>query len=242
MLLKDFAQHVKRKDVAIPDICFILLDAVSITTDLVINSHAKSKEKEIGSLPKSERQKLHRIYTQDFAAYWSVPNLANSAKLIPAKVRECLHSKSSCSMFTQTTHEIKRKRAFARFKNKILCMDLVHVDKLANINNGVKYVLVHQDLFDRTVDAKGIKTKDSKETVKKFSKLVTKIENSKKLGRSGNRVCCRKQKILHSWRNRKILYNEWDKSCISKTYNTIPRKHFASLLEIYGCKCIHNLP
>ena len=60
-------------------------------------------------------------------------------------------------------------KAFGRFKNGIWCIDLAKVDKLAKDNNGVKYLLVHQDLFDRTVDAKGIKTKDSKETVLVFS-------------------------------------------------------------------------
>ena len=45
---------------------------------------------------------------------------------------------------------------------------------MAKDNNGVKYLLVRQDLFDRTLDGKGMKTKDSKETVKSFSKLFTK--------------------------------------------------------------------
>ena len=47
-------------------------------------------------------------------------------------------------------------------------MDLAYVAKLAIDNNGVKYILVRQDLFDRTVDAKGMKTKDSKETLRVF--------------------------------------------------------------------------
>ena len=45
VLLKDFAQHLKRKNVPIPDIYFTLLDAASITPDLVINRHAKGKER-----------------------------------------------------------------------------------------------------------------------------------------------------------------------------------------------------
>ena len=53
------------------------------------------------------------------------------------------------------------------------CMDLAYVDKIAKDNNGVKYLLVRQDLFDRTVDAKGMKTKDSKKMVKTFSKAIT---------------------------------------------------------------------
>ena len=64
-------------------------------------------------------------------------------------------------------------RAFAKFKNEIWCMDHAYVDKLAKGNNGVKYLLVRQDLFDRTVNAKGMKTKDSQETVKAFSSRIT---------------------------------------------------------------------
>ena len=45
-------------------------------------------------------------------------------------------------------------KAFGRFKKEIWCMDLAYLDKLAKNNNGVKYLLVLQDLFDRTVDAK----------------------------------------------------------------------------------------
>ena len=72
-------------------------------------------------------------------------------------------------------------RAFARFRNEIWCMDLAYVDKLAKENNGVKYLLVRQDLFDRTVDAKGMKTKDSQETVKAFSSMITKKNRPKKI-------------------------------------------------------------
>ena len=43
--LKDFPQNVNRKDVTIPDIYSTLLDAVSFTPDIVINSYAKAEEK-----------------------------------------------------------------------------------------------------------------------------------------------------------------------------------------------------
>ena len=72
-------------------------------------------------------------------------------------------------------------RAFARFKNEFWCRDPAYVDKFAKNNNGVKYLLVRQGLFDRTVDAKGMKTKDSKETVKTFSKMITEKNRPKKI-------------------------------------------------------------
>ena len=43
------------------------------------------------------------------------------------------------------------------------------------------YLLVRQGLFDRTVNAKGMKTKDSQETVKAFSSMITKKNQPKKI-------------------------------------------------------------
>ena len=60
-------------------------------------------------------------------------------------------------------------------------MDLAHVDKLAKDNNGVKYLLVRQDLFDRTVNTKRMKSKDSQETVKTFASMITNRNRPKKI-------------------------------------------------------------
>ena len=65
-------------------------------------------------------------------------------------------------------------KAFAKFKNEIKSMELAYVDKLAKDKNGVKYLLVRKDRFDRTVDAKRMKTKGSKETVRVFLTMITK--------------------------------------------------------------------
>ena len=45
------------------------------------------------------------------------------------------------------------------------------------------------------------------------------------MGWQVNRICWRVQKILQSWRNTNLLYNEWDQGCICWTYNTIPEKY-----------------
>ena len=58
---------------------------------------------------------------------------------------------------------------------------LAYVDKLAKDNNGVKCLLVRQDLFHRTVDAKGMKTKPSKETIRAFLTKNTKNRPKKTL-------------------------------------------------------------
>ena len=53
-------------------------------------------------------------------------------------------------------------------------MDLANVDKIVKDDNGVKNLLVHEDLFGRTVVAGGMKTKASKETVRAFLTMITK--------------------------------------------------------------------
>ena len=141
----------------------------------------KLKTEEAGFLSKYERQKLPRLYTQGAAAYGSVRNLAKASRLPVSKVRQFLHSKDSFTKFTLAARKFKRMRAFARFRNESWCMDLAYVDKLPEENNGVKYLLVRQDLFDRTVNAIGLKTKDSQETVKAFSSMITKRNRPKKI-------------------------------------------------------------
>ena len=141
----------------------------------------KLKTEEAGSLSEYERQKLQRLYTQGAAAYCSVRNLGKASRLPVSKVRQCLHSKDSHTKFTLAAWKFKRMRAFARFRNEIWCMDLAYVDKLSKENNGLKYLFVRQDLFDRTVNAKGMKTKDSQETVKAFSSMITKRNRPKKI-------------------------------------------------------------
>ena len=141
----------------------------------------KLKIEEAGSLSKFERQKLQRLYTQGAAAYGSVRNLSKGSRLPVSKGKQFLHSKGSFTKFVLAARKFRRMRAFPRFRNEIWCMDLAYVDKLSKGNNGVKYLLVLQDLFDRTVNAKGMKTKDSQETVKAFSSLITKTNQPKKI-------------------------------------------------------------
>ena len=101
-------------------------------------------------------------------------NLVKASNLSVSKVRQFLHSKPSYTKFALATRKFKRTKAFARFKNEIWCMDLAYVDKLAKDNDGVKYLLFRQDPFDRTVDAKEMESKDSKETVRAFLSMITK--------------------------------------------------------------------
>ena len=134
----------------------------------------KLKREEARSFPKSERQKLQWLYTQGGGAYGSVRNLFKTSNLSVSKVGQFLLPKPSYTKFTFATRKFKRMKAFARFQKEIWSMDLAYVDELSKDNNGVKYLLVLQHLFDRTADAKRMETKDSIGTVRAFLAMNTK--------------------------------------------------------------------
>ena len=73
-------------------------------------------------------------------------------------------------------------KAFAVFKIKNWCTDLPYVDKIANDNNGVSFLLVRQRLFDGTVDSKRMETKDFKDTLRAFLSIFTKKTDPQKFG------------------------------------------------------------
>ena len=87
VLLKDFPQRLKRKNVAYPIFTLLYLTQSASLPTLLSTVMPRVKKEGLGSLSKSERQKLQRLYTQGFATYGSVRNLAEAAKLSPLKVR-----------------------------------------------------------------------------------------------------------------------------------------------------------
>ena len=120
----------------------------------------KPRREKAGSLSKYEDQKPERWYNQGGAAFGCARNLSRASNLSVSKLRQLLHSEPSITNITLATQKFKRMKTFAWVKNEIWCMDLKYVDKSAKDINGVKYLLVRQDLFDRTVDAKRMKTKE----------------------------------------------------------------------------------
>ena len=174
------------------------------------------QSKRVWSLSMSEWQKFQRLDIED-AAYGSVHNLVKASNVGVWKVRQFLHWEISYTEFTLVTRKFKILKAFASFRNEIWYMDQAYVHKLAKTNSGVKYLLNRRDLFDRTVDEKRMKKKDSKETRKAFSTKHYKKESSQKnpfkrwqsvLGRLKNSLMLKGYKSgLQSVRPRLFLLN-----------------------------------
>ena len=203
----------------------------------------RQKVEEAGSLSKYERQKLDRLYTQGAAAYGSVRNLRKARRLPVSKIRQFLHSKSSYTKFTLAAPKFKKMRAFARFRNEIWCMDFAYVDKLAKENNGVKYLLVREDLFDGIVNAKGMRTKDSQETVKTFSSMITKrsrpkkiwVDNGTEFAGAFKKFCAAEGIQVYS------TMSETKAAFAERTVRSL-KNNLYCYMEDFGYKYIHKLP
>ena len=131
-------------------------------------------------------------------------NLVVASNLPLSNVRQFLYSKPSYTKFYLATRKFKTMKAFARFKNEIWCMDLAYVDEVPEDKNGVRYLLVRQDLLDSTLDKKRMQTKASKETVRAVSIITkknrpTKILTDKETELAGGSEKLRKAEGIQSY-------------------------------------------
>ena len=133
-------------------------------------------------------------------------------------------------------------KAFTRFKVDICCIDLSHVDKLANDNSGFKYLLFRQDLFDRTVDAKGMKTKASKVTVGVFLTMITRKNRPKKIWVGKGTEVVGKFKKLCKAEGMQIYFtvSETKAAFAERTIQSLKKKRHR-YVEDNGYKYSHNL-
>ena len=161
VLLSDFAQQLRRKTKAFQTLTLLYLKLLVYLQPWFWIKMPLLNREEAESLSKYESQKLQILYRPGGAAYGSARILVRSSNLTVSKVRQNLHSKTSWTKFTLDACKFKRMKAVTRFKNKTWCLNLAFVDKLARVNNGVKYLLFRQDQFPWPVDAKRLKAKDS---------------------------------------------------------------------------------
>ena len=141
----------------------------------------KRKTEELGSLSKSEKVSLNRLYSRGRAAYSSVRNLSKASGLSKKKVEQFLQTKTSYTKFGPPIRRFRRLQAFSKYINEIWCMHLAFVDKLASQNKGVKYLLVAVDVFSRFVRVQTMKTKYAKDTLQAFKKMISRKNTPEKL-------------------------------------------------------------
>ena len=133
-----------------------------------------AKNEEAGSLSKSEKAMLQRLYREGKAAYGSVQNLQKASGSSKKKVTYFLNRKYSNTKFRQAVRHFKRLPAFAKRINEIWCLDLASMYKLSEFKNDVKYLLICVDVFSRLVRVQSMKSKYASDAVAAFKKMLRK--------------------------------------------------------------------
>ena len=59
-------------------------------------------------------------------------------------------------------------------------MELAYVDKLSKDDRGIRYLLVHQGVFEKTIDVRGVKTKACNDVLRAFAQMITKRKGYEK--------------------------------------------------------------
>ena len=85
VLLKDFSQRLKRKNVPIPDIYFTLFDEASMTPNLVVNSHANGKERGAWIPFKIWTTKIAETLHARVCGIWLCAQIGKSSKTLSVK-------------------------------------------------------------------------------------------------------------------------------------------------------------
>ena len=85
-----------------------------------------------------------------------------------------LHAKNSYTKYRQATRHFRQLPAFAKRINETWCLDLAFMDKLAEFNNGVEYLLICVDVFSCFVRVQPMKSKNSTDAVVAFKKMLRK--------------------------------------------------------------------
>ena len=98
-------------------------------------------------------------------------------------------------------------------------------------------------MFDRTVDAKGMKTKDSKETVKTFSKMITTKTRPKEIWVDQGTEFAGEFKNFCSAEGIKNYSTtiETKAAFVERTIRSL-KNIFFRYMEDYGYKFVHMLP
>ena len=130
----------------------------------------KSNRLARGQITSSHVKQLNKLYTKGSAAFGSIANLKKVSGLPRSKVVLYLQSKAPYTKYRQFRKTFPRLKAFAYRINEIWSVDVAYMDKIAQHNNEVKYLLVAVDVISRYLRVQPMKALYAKDAVEAFEK------------------------------------------------------------------------
>ena len=123
----DFVCTLKQKISIFQIFTLLFWKQLNFLLNLLLTRMPKQKIEELGSLSKSEKVRLNKLYSRGRAAYGSIQNLIKVSGLSKKKVEKFLQTKTSYTKFGPPIRSFRRLQAFSKCINEIWCMDLAFV-------------------------------------------------------------------------------------------------------------------
>ena len=112
------------------------------------------------------------MYTKGSAAFGSIANLKKASDFTRDKIVRYLQSKAPYTKYRQFRKSFPRLKAVAFRINEIWSVDVAYMDKVAQHNNDVKYLLVAVVVLSRYLRVQPMKALYSKDAVEAFKKMI----------------------------------------------------------------------
>ena len=150
--------------------------------------NTKSNHLARGQSTSSHVKQLNKLYTKGSAAFGSIADLKNTSGLPRSKVVQYLQSKATYTKYKQFRKNFPRLKAVAYRINEIWSVDVAYMDKVAEQNNGVKYLQLAVDVLSRYLRVQPMKALYAKDAVRALKKMIKQKKTRKGLDRQGIRV------------------------------------------------------
>ena len=147
----------------------------------------KSNRPARGQITSSNVKQLNQLYTKGSAAFGSIANLRKASNLPRSKVVQYLQSKAPYTKYKQFRKIFPRLKVVTYRINEIWSVDVAYMAKVAQHNNGVKYLLVAVEVLSRYLRVQPMKALYAQDAVEAFKKMIKQTKTRKGLDRQGIR-------------------------------------------------------
>ena len=140
------------------------------TSEALKRQKKKSNQQTSGKITSYQVKQLDKLYTKGSAAFGSIAKIKNASSFTRGKIFRYLQSKAPHTKYRQFKKIFPRLKALAYRINEIWSVDVAYMDKVAQHNNGVKYLLVDVDVLSRYLRVQPMKALYAKDVIEAFKK------------------------------------------------------------------------
>ena len=133
----------------------------------------RQKQTKNGKITPAEEKMLKTKFTSKGPAlFGSVQNLKEESKVSRSKMKRFLHTEPAYTKYRTVRRKTPRLKVIVYDIDEIWSIDLAYVDKLADYNKNIKYLMVAVDCMSRVLRVQPLKSKYANSTAEAFKQMI----------------------------------------------------------------------